>query len=278
MKDVKLDKLSIKNLILTYCDQKQVSQKELSTIIGVNSATISKIINDNWDNISDRQWKQIDNEVQKVLAINILTTTDVNNAFRLINSARTHKRMVGLVANTGMGKTAILEAFSTQPNAYYFYIDATITPKIFLKIMLQNCGIEFEGNINEMLQTLIAKINTIHDPIIMFDECAKMSDRLMLLIHSIRDRTKNNCGIILAGMPDFKTRLVKFANKGKTGYGEFLRRVNEWLELEGLSVKEINAILNSYEINDPIVQKSFRRYNRFGDLKNEIDNLLIQHQ
>lgn len=275
MENTKLNKKAIQEAVISYCKAKDISQKEFATLIGINSATVSKIINSKWENISDRQWRQIENEVKKVQSGNLVSTGDMLMAYRLCELAQKRHIMAGLTADTGVGKTTALTAFSIRPNVYYYYIDATVTPKVFLKDLLRQCGVDFEGSINDMLQALTARLNSTENPLILIDECAKMSEKLMFVIHSIRDRTMQNCGIVLAGMPDFKNKLVKYANKGKTGYGEFLRRVNIWQELQGLSTKEINAILSGFGITEPGEQINFRNIKRFGDLQNEIDFYLL---
>ena len=275
MEASKLDKKAIQEAILNYCESKDISRKELATLIGVNPATISKIINNKWENISDRQWRQIESEVQKVQFNNLFNTHDMQTAYNLCQAAQEKHIMAGLTADTGMGKTTALTAYSVRPNTYYYYIDATISPRVFLKDLLRQCGMDYEGNINDMLQTLALRLNSTENPLILIDECAKMSEKMMLTIHSLRDRTKQNCGIVLAGMPDFKKRLKRYADKGKTGYGEFLRRINMWQELQGLTPKEINGILVQNGITDPTEQKNFRHLKRFGDLQNEIDLYLF---
>src|SRR5690606_26366934 len=124
METTKLDKKMIREMILNYCDAKNISQKALATLIGVNSATISKIINDKWENISDSQWRQIETEVQKVQHNNLVSTRDITEAFSLCETAQKRHLMTGLIADTGIGKTTALTAYSVRPNVYYFYIDA----------------------------------------------------------------------------------------------------------------------------------------------------------
>ncbi|PZP44839.1 MAG: hypothetical protein DI598_14035 [Pseudopedobacter saltans] len=179
--------------------------------------------------------------------------------------------MAGLVADTGMGKTTTVRAYALRPNVYYYYMDGSITPKIFLKDLLKQTGSEFEGSIHDMLQLLSQRLSSLENPLIVVDECAKMCDKLMFTIHSLRDKTLSNCGILLAGMPDFKKKLAKFAAKGKTGYGEFFRRINYWQDMDGLSTREINAVLVKNGIEDSEAQKDFRHLKRFGDLMNEIN-------
>lgn len=272
----KLNKKAIQQAIIRYCEAKDMSQNELAIKLGINGATVSKILNNKWENISDKLWRLIDNEVSGIQADNLVITRDVQTVFRLCQLAQKRHVMAGLVADTGIGKTTAITAYSLRKNVFYYYIDATITPRVFLKDFLRLTGVDFEGSLNEMMQRLAQQLNTIENPLIVIDECAKMSDRMMLTIHSLRDRTMNNCGMVLAGMPDFKKRLKKYADKGKTGYSEFFRRINKWEELEGLTVSEINSVLVKNGITDPSEQKGYRKLVKFGDLQNEINIHLME--
>jgi DNA transposition AAA+ family ATPase len=178
--------------------------------------------------------------------------------------------MIGLIGDTGMGKSTTLKAASMRANTYYCYIDPTLTPKVFLKGLLRDMGISFDGSLNAMLNRAADELNMLNAPLLLLDECGKLSDAMVLMLHSLRDKTILNCGMVLAGMPNFKNRLIGHVNRGKTGYSEFFRRINMWHELKGLAASEITYVLNANGITDKEAQRDFRRLNRFGDLMNEI--------
>jgi len=274
MDNANLDKNAILASIKAFCETRNISRKDFAFKADVSPATISNILNNKWDNIDEKLWRKVENTTKSGNTDNLMPTRDFNKVFKVCETAQKGHKMFGLIADTGMGKTTAVTAYTARPNVFYYYIDATITPKVFLKDLLREMGVSFEGNLNEMLQRICMELNTIEKPLVIVDECAKISDKMMLIIHSIRDRTMNNCGLLLAGMPDFKNRLIKYANKGKTGYGEFFRRVNDWFGLDGLTTSEINGILRYYGIGDPTEQKDFRHCKKFGDLKNDIDKYL----
>jgi len=266
-----LQKENTQTAIAAYCTAKDISKRELATRIGVSPATISNMVNGKWDNIDNRLWKQVWNYVNPEHLNGLFQTSDCNSVFDLCNNAVKNKYMIGLIGNTGMGKTTALTAYAKRKNVFYYYIDGTVTPKIFLKDMLREMGVQFEGSLNAMLARIADELNTLNEPLVILDECAKLSDKMMLALHSLRDKTMQNCGLVLGGMPDFKNNLIKHANKGTTGYAEFLRRINIWHELKGLSTAEIVYILEANGITDKDTQREYRKLNRFGDLMNEIN-------
>lgn len=255
----------VQKAIPVYCKAKGIAQ---SAIPGINAATISNIVNGKWENISEKNLMRIWHRVKP--QAEIYQTTDCNAGLKACDRAAKKCQMIGIIADTGMSKTTVCNTVAMRPNTFYSYIDSTVTPKVFLKGLLLEMGAAFEGSLHDMLQKTVNELNGLTSPLLLIDECAKLSDKMMLIIHSIRDRTKDNCGIVLAGMPDFKNKLIKFSNKGTTGYAEFFRRIEIWHEFKGLTNAEIKYILEDNEITDAEDQREFRNYRRIGDLMNAI--------
>lgn len=257
---------------------KDITKAELARIVGVSAATISNMVNGKWDNIDSKLWRKVWSHVNPEHLSGMFETEDWNAVFSLCQSAITNKRMIGLIGNTGMGKTTGLTAFAKRPNVYYYYIDGAVSPRVFLKDLLRTMGIPFEGSLSAMIARIAEELNSLDQPLVILDECAKLSEKMILTLHSLRDRTIQNCGFVLAGMPDFKNNLIKKVNRGVTGYAEFFRRINVWHELKGLSFQEITHILEEHGITDKNTQREFKKLYRFGDLMNEINLVQIEQR
>ncbi|MDL2319783.1 ATP-binding protein [Alistipes sp. OttesenSCG-928-B03] len=175
--------------------------------------------------------------------------------------------MTGLIADTGMGKTTSLRAYAMRENVFMVTVGKTMNAKGFFLAILDSLGIGFDGNIHDVMLRIAGELNALDSPLLIIDEAGKLNHVMMLYLHDLREYTKDNCGIVLAGMPYFRKRLVNFAEKQKEGCSEFLRRINVWHELEGLSHKETEYICRACGIED-----GFRAYYalRFGDLMNKI--------
>lgn len=251
-----------------YCDIK--SRNYLKNEAQISTALISNIFNGKWDNISDSVWVRVWNIVNPERMAGLVETADFKGCLTLFNRVIKGKMMAGLLGDTGMGKTTFLSTVSMRENVFYFYIDSTVTPKVFLKSLLGKMNVNFEGTLNDMLSAAATELNGLINPVLLIDESAKLSDKMMLILHSLRDRTRNNCSMILAGMPDFKNKLIKFTNKGTTGYSEFFRRIEIWHEMRGLNPTDIKYILEANDITDAATQTDFRNCRRFGDLMNAI--------
>jgi DNA-binding XRE family transcriptional regulator len=259
-----------------YCNAKSLSKNELATQIGVSSATLSKIENGKWNDIDEKLWRKIWNKVSDITTPALFKTFDFAICSKACEAAQKNHFMIGLIADTGMGKTTALTAYSLRKNVFYMSYDKTMAPKHFFASLLREMGIPFLGNINEMVNKIADELNTLANPLLIIDECGKLSHTMILYLHVLRDKTIKNCGIVLGGMPYFKNNLIKFSNRQKEGMAEFNRRINLWQELKGLSKNEIAYICQSHNIVDNEVLRELQNKKRFGDLYNEI--LLIQIQ
>lgn len=270
----KLMKQQLTKAVNEYCKRKQIKQDQLAVKCGVGSNIIADISYGRNEDIEDAICRKVWQVVSPKPMEGLVDTSDFRAVINACMSAQTHKYMIGVTGDTGMGKTTAIKAFGARENVFYFYLDNTISTRAFLQGLLREMAVDFTGSVSDMLEMAANELNQLENPVLIVDECGKLRDHMILMLHSLRDRTKENCGIVLAGMPDFRNKLIAKANKQVTGYSEFYRRVNLWENLEGLSKKEISYVLEQNGIADTDLQaevkKEAHRPNRFGDLMNAV--------
>lgn len=264
------EKNEIRAAIEDYCGVKGISRNELSVQIGVSGATLSNMCNEKWSNIDDRMWLKVWNFVKPNKIDSLYNTSDFAAIQKLCTQAKSNHIMVSLIGDTGMGKTVALEALSRRENTFYIYYNSSMRPRHFFYELGKLLGYDFDGSMYDMINKVCDTLNSMDEPLIMIDEAGKLSDTMLMHLHILRDRTMHNCGILLAGMPYFKSNLEKKAVKQKVGMSEFMRRVSLWHELAGLSREEIKFVCGQHGITSPSEVKEFTQYRRFGDLSNAI--------
>jgi DNA transposition AAA+ family ATPase len=259
--------IELKKAINDYCQKKEISKNELSAQTGINSAYLSKIENEKFDEISNEVLTKARSAISLLTVSDVFETRDLISIFGQCERTRKHKLMTGLIADTGMGKTTALRAYSVRKNVFFVTVDKTMNAKSLFVSILKTMGISFDGNIYDVMVKIADELNRIESPLLIIDEAGKMNHSTMLYLHDLREYTKTNCGILLSGMPYFKKNLEKFSEKQKEGCAEFLRRINVWHELKGLSRKEIDVICSETGIAE-----DYRAYYglRFADLMNKI--------
>lgn len=198
----------------------------------------------------------------------LFKTNDIESVYNQCEMTRRHRLMTGLIADTGMGKTTSLTAYAqTHERTFVVTVDKTMNAKRLFLSILDSLGTPFDGNIHDVILRISETLNALDNPLLIIDEAGKLNQVMMLYMHVLREHTKGNCGILLAGMPYFRKNLQKGAEKQKEGCSEFLRRINLWHELKGLSRKEIEYICQKNGITGDL--RGFYG-SRFGDLMNKI--------
>lgn len=264
------EKNEIKKAVTLYCETKAISRNELALQIGISSATLSNMLNDKWDNIDERMWLKVWNYVRESNVAKLFNTADFHAVTTLCNRAKDNHFMAGLIADYGMGKTTALKAFARGENVFYIYYDCNMKPKHFFYELGKQLGYDYDANVYDQVKRASDTLNTISNPLIIVDEASKLTDAMLMTLHVLRDKTINNCGILLAGMPYFKSNLIKKANKQKTGISEFLSRIMIWNELEGLRANEIEHICQTHGIDDKKEISRLKTFKKFRDLSNAI--------
>ncbi len=261
----------IRTAMKEYCSAKKISQNELAVQIGINSSYLSLLETGKGETIAKAKLRKIWNYVSAVnSAPERFKTADYKAAIDACQSAKENQFMIAVIGDTGMGKTTALTDYSLQENVFYVVCERAIKPKQFFLALLRKMGVAFEGSIYEMCNRIADELNTLDEPLLIIDEAGMINDTMMSYIQNLRDKTVKNCGIILGGMPYFRTNLQKFSDKGKQGVAEFMRRINIWQTLEGLSNGEVEFVCNSNGIADKEMVREMKRYKRFGDLQNAI--------
>lgn len=264
------EKSEIRKAVNDYCREKGISKIDLSIKSGISDSTLCNLENERWNTLSNTMLLRIWNFVTFNNVENLCATADFISTIKLCDKARKYHFMVGLTADTGMGKTTAVTAYARQKNVFYLCYDKTMNPRQFFVCLLRELSYPFDGNMNEMINRAADELNRLDNPLLIIDEAGKLNHTMILYLHVLRDKTRFNCGIVLAGMPYFKANMQHYADREKEGYAEFLRRINIWQAFGGLSGKEVEEICAKNGVTDPDRIKEFKRKKRFGDLMNEI--------
>ena len=264
------EKSLLKQSINDFCKEHALSKSAFAKRCGVSDGTLSFIENEQWDKISDEMVQKINSFINKVNVSDIYQNVDFLDTFAACDMARIHHLMIGIVADTGMGKTTTLRTYARKKNVFYVSFCKSVKAGQFFSELLCELGVSFEGSLNEKINRAAKELNKKDHPLLIIDEAGKITHPVMLYLQELRDKTISNCGIILAGMPYFKTNLQKYADRQKEGCAEFLRRINVWHAFLGLSPKEVEEICRRNGVDDSDTIKSLRNIKRFGDLMNEI--------
>lgn len=264
------EKAEIKKAVNDYCKEKGLSKASFAVKSDVSDATLCALEKENWNSLSKSMLLKLWNFVNQDKVEELYQSVDFVSTFNACEKARKYCFMVGVTADTGMGKTTALRTYARQKNVFYVSYDKTMNAGQFFIALLRELAIPFFGTLNEMMNRAAEELNRLESPLVIVDEAGKLTHSMILYLQVLRDKTSGNCGLVLAGMPYFKANMQKYATREKEGYAEFLRRVNVWQPLEGLQPKEIEEICAIHGITSKEKVRELKRQKRFGDLMNEV--------
>ncbi len=260
-------------------DFKGHSQNEISVICGVSSATITNIVSENTDKVSDTMLAKVNNELNRLLikdwsVINTYNFTSIESA---CNEARTRKRMIGVVGFTGAGKTIGLKYYNaSQRETYFVTCRKSMRAKQFFKSILKSLGVKFDGSLHDIIERIADKLSEKQNPLLIIDEAGKLSKNCLMYLHDLRELTINNTGIVLAGVDYFKMNLTRFVERQKEGMEEFYDRIGKWIRLSRPTHKEIKAICKANMITNSSDINTLLSVNNYRVLRDCIINMRIE--
>ncbi|NQU32767.1 MAG: ATP-binding protein [Bacteroidetes bacterium] len=269
-------KNQIRNDINRFCRTKDISKNEAAPLIGVSSATLSNIENENWALLADEMLIRIQNFINPG-SLTLVKTANFNTVWDLCLSTQKRHNMSALVGYTGAGKTtALQEYFKNTRKVYLLTGKKSMRPKRFFAKLLRQMGVMYTGTIGDMIERIAEEFNRRPNSLLIIDEAGKLDQTMFMYLHDLRDETHTSTGILLAGVEYFKSNLEKAVQKQSQGMPEFFDRIVSWQNLKRPTWAEIDAICKVNGLNDHGKSKELRKVRNFRHLTNQISNVKIK--
>lgn len=210
------------------------------------------------------------------MKLKIIRNYNFDTIHNVCKDAQEGCKMLAIIGYTGAGKTTALKAYANVNNeAFYTVCKKHMSPKHFFQSVLETMGIDYVGNLYELIKRIAQHLNDNPQSLLIIDEAGKMSQRMLEYLHDIRDSTDENSGIVLAGVDYFKKNLDKWVMRDREGMPEILGRIYHWTILERPTKEEKQAICKANNIIDEDFLKSVTRCHDFRALRNEIENYQV---
>jgi DNA transposition AAA+ family ATPase len=167
----------------------------------------------------------------------------------------------------GSGKTHAAKHYaSNHPEVFYFNCESGMSKPRLLKTMSKAMGLEQSWNMEEMLDSIIDKISSMANPLLIFDEFDELSEKALRIFKDLYNRI-TRCGFVLVGGVGLKKRITIGAKNAKQSYQEILSRLGgEFIPLQDSNIKTVAKICQANGVaNTEQIQTIFKQSN--GDLR-----------
>lgn len=253
-------KQQIRERLIDYCNRLGSQNKASNSLKNVSSATISQVINNNWDLIRDEMWRSIAAQIgfpMKDWAL--VETRDFRMMTTVLADAQVNSMVFAVTGEAGSGKTAAIRAFQEcNQNVHILSCHEFWNRKLFMMELLRAMGKDASGStVGEMMQDIVYTLKRTSTPLIIFDEADKLSDPVLYFFISLYNQLEDHCGIVLASTDHLEKRMKRGLRLNKKGYKEIFSRVGrKFIQLRGLSTADIAAVCMANGINDKVMIKT----------------------
>ena len=259
------NKQQISEKLRDYVIRYESQNKASKSLGGVSSATISQILNNNWELISDEMWRNIGSQIG--YNENEWTAVEIRD-FKRINALLTDSQNFGnvfaITGEAGSGKSFAMRQFQeANKRVYLLQCSEYWNRKIFLQELLSSLGRDYSGyNVGEMMTEAVRILKMQQTPLILLDEADKLSDQVLYFFITLYNQLEDRVGIVLCATDHLSKRIRRGLKLNKKGYKEIYSRIGrKFIELSGPGSSDIasiciaNGIIEKSKIKD-IVERS----------------------
>lgn len=248
----KEQKIQIKSLIAKSVNDLG-GQRPTATKVGASAATISQILNDKWDLISNEMWSKIGAKLGYVanngwkLVSNIFNMRVIETTFL---DAKNNSMMMCVSHKAGSGKTAGSKVFLDKySNKQVYYIHCREwTAKQFLTELRRTLGIEQPhgyATAHELLSDVVEffLVRAGKKPLLIVDEADKLKASALRAFIPLYNSTEDQLGIVLMGTENLSSEIKRGVRFNKKGFDEIDSRLGrQYVRLYGANKRDVQAI------------------------------------
>lgn len=242
------------------------SYKRVATKVGVSEATISQMINENWELIKDTMWQRVADQLGvNTQRWNIAETLAFQQITTYAEAVKSRQMFVLISCKAGSGKTATLKTFTERNKGQsVFYIQAREWGKReFLTELCRVLGVDTgKGNVSidalgmkaiEFLSTRKGK-----NPLLIVDEADKLKPTALRFFITLFNELEDEIGVIIAGTENLEKTIKKGVKYSKLGFDEIDSRFGRKFvnDIVGARFVDVELICNANGITDKDLIKS----------------------
>ncbi len=249
-----LKKQQIVNALRTYCDRYASQNKAANSLKNVSAATISQMLNGNWELIKDDMWRNVATQIgykdEKWAAVE---TSNYLRMLELLNDVKANSLVMGITGDAGTGKTFACKQYAeSNKQVYLLCCNEYWNRKLFLTELLTALGRDYTGfTVGEMMNEAVRVLKMQESPLIILDEADKLSDQVLYFFITLYNQLEDECGIVLCATSHLEKRILRGIKLNKKGYNEIWSRLGrKCVKLKGVTAADVAAICEVNGITD----------------------------
>lgn len=255
----KVTKTQITERLAAFCAQKGSQNKASNALNGVSSATISQVLNGNWELIKDTMWRNLASQIGvKKTDWNTVETSTYKRLTTILTDAQEHSLVFAVTGDAGCGKSLTLRSYEERnKEVYVLSCNEYWNRKMFLSELSQSMGREVAGlTVGEMMGEVVKELKSKDFPLLVLDEADKLTDQVMYFFITLYNKLEDHCGIILIATDHLEKRVKNGFRNNRKGYKEIYSRVGrKFVKLGDTKLTDITEVCVSNGVADKMVVK-----------------------
>ena len=223
------EKQAIADSLRSYVATKGSQNQAARTLRQVSGATISQVLNGNWDLISDEMWRTIASQIgHDANGWQVIPTEGYNRMYHLLRDAQQNALVLAVTGDAGCGKSQAVKQYAAEnQNVIVLSCSEYWNRKLFLNELLRALGrTDYIGNtVGEMVAEAMLRLKRLENVVLVLDEADKLNDQVLHFFITIYNQLEDQCGIVLCATPYLEKRIKRGVQGNRKGYREIYSRI-----------------------------------------------------
>ena len=261
---------------------KKQSANKVANKAKVSSATISQMVNNNWDLIKDEMWLKVKSNLDINWNWALAQTSNLILLNDLLKKAQKGSMSVCVSDNAGLGKTTAYKFYAkVKPNVILIECKNYWSKKSFARHQLIAAGLEDGGTTEEMIERFSDHLGKLNKPLIIYDQFDKLKEPQKDLFMDYYNDHDGHCAFVLSGVKALKKMEENGYKRNKMGYRErYSRYGSKFISINKISLDDVTKVCNANGVTDKeLIQEIYNgSLGDFRRVKREIEKHFLSQE
>ena len=250
----KTEKQAIAEKLQAYVESKESQNKAAKTLKGVSPATVSQVLNGNWELISEDMWRTIATQIgYDARKWAVVQTEGYNEMYEVLSDAQENALVFAVIGDAGCGKSQAIKVYGERNrNTLVLSCSEYWNRKQFLVELLRSLGVDAAGcTVVDMMTDAVHQLKRRDGVLLVLDEADKLSDQILYFFITLYNQLEDHIGIVLCATQHLEKRITKGVRNNRKGYREIYSRIaRKFVQMPVVNASDIAAVCMANGITD----------------------------
>lgn len=250
----KTEKQAIAEKLQAYVESKESQNKAAKTLKGVSPATVSQVLNGNWELISEDMWRTIATQIgYDARKWAVVQTEGYNEMYEVLSDAQENALVFAVIGDAGCGKSQAIKVYGERNrNTLVLSCSEYWNRKQFLVELLRSLGVDAAGcTVVDMMADAVHQLKRREGVLLVLDEADKLSDQILYFFITLYNQLEDHIGIVLCATQHLEKRITKGVRNNRKGYREIYSRIaRKFVQMPVVNASDIAAVCMANGITD----------------------------